>query len=100
MVRTSLLVVFFGSLAFGQQFAGFDIGSLNRSVDPCVDFYKFSCGGWQTKNPLPAESPPLAAVKLMTPTRPIANAALTPAACESPDRYLTSPRPAVAAARL
>jgi putative endopeptidase len=55
MVRTSLLVVFFGSLAFGQQFAGFDIGSLNRSVDPCVDFYKFSCGGWQTKNPLPSD---------------------------------------------
>ena len=55
MVRTSLLVVFFGSLAFGQQFAGFDLGSLNRSVDPCADFYKFSCGGWQTKNPLPSD---------------------------------------------
>jgi putative endopeptidase len=55
MLRTSLLVVFFGGFAFGQQFSGFDIGSLNRSVDPCVDFYKFSCGGWQTKNPLPSD---------------------------------------------
>ena len=55
MVRTSLLVVFFGSLAFGQQFNGFDLGSLDRSVDPCVNFYKFSCGGWQTKNPLPSD---------------------------------------------
>jgi len=29
--------------------------SLDRSVDPCTDFYKFSCGGWQTKNPIPAD---------------------------------------------
>ena len=24
-----------------------DVTSLDRSVDPCVDFYKFSCGGWE-----------------------------------------------------
>jgi putative endopeptidase len=24
-----------------------DVTSLDRSADPCVDFYKFSCGGWQ-----------------------------------------------------
>jgi putative endopeptidase len=32
-----------------------DVTSLDRSVDPCVDFYKFSCGGWQKKNPIPAD---------------------------------------------
>jgi putative endopeptidase len=32
-----------------------DVNSLDRSVDPCVDFYKFSCGGWQTHNPIPAD---------------------------------------------
>ena len=32
-----------------------DVNSLDRSVDPCVDFYKFSCGGWQTRNPIPAD---------------------------------------------
>ena len=32
-----------------------DLTSLDRSVDPCVDFYKFSCGGWIKNNPLPAD---------------------------------------------
>ena len=32
-----------------------DVTSLDRSVDPCVDFYKFSCGGWQKNNPIPAD---------------------------------------------
>ncbi|MEI9981185.1 MAG: M13 family metallopeptidase [Edaphobacter sp.] len=32
-----------------------DVSSLDRSVDPCVDFYKFSCGGWQKNNPIPAD---------------------------------------------
>ena len=32
-----------------------DVTSLDRTVDPCVDFYKFSCGGWQTRNPIPAD---------------------------------------------
>lgn len=29
------------------------LGSLDRSVDPCQDFYNFACGGWMRKNPLP-----------------------------------------------
>ena len=32
-----------------------DLSSMDRSVDPCVDFYKFTCGGWQKKNPIPAD---------------------------------------------
>lgn len=32
-----------------------DVTSLDRSVDPCVDFYKFSCGGWMKNNPIPAD---------------------------------------------
>jgi len=32
-----------------------DTSSLDRSVDPCVDFYKFTCGGWEKNNPIPAD---------------------------------------------
>ena len=32
-----------------------DLTSLDRTVDPCTDFYKFTCGGWQTHNPIPAD---------------------------------------------
>ena len=32
-----------------------DVTSLDRSIDPCEDFYKFSCGGWEKNNPIPAD---------------------------------------------
>ena len=32
-----------------------DITSLDRKVDPCVDFYAYTCSGWQKKNPIPSD---------------------------------------------
>jgi putative endopeptidase len=32
-----------------------DVSSMDKSVDPCVDFYTYSCGGWQRKNPIPPD---------------------------------------------
>jgi putative endopeptidase len=48
-------VVLASGLANAQANPGFAITSLDRSADPCVDFYKFSCGGWMAANPLPAD---------------------------------------------
>ncbi len=35
--------------------SGFDASALDKSVDPCVDFYQFSCGTWLKKNPIPPD---------------------------------------------
>ncbi len=32
-----------------------DVSAMDRSVDPCVDFYHYTCGGWQKNNPIPAD---------------------------------------------
>src|SRR5664279_3161804 len=32
-----------------------DVSAMDRSVDPCVDFYRYSCAGWEQKNPIPAD---------------------------------------------
>ena len=60
VLSLSLLTI---QTAFAQQSAGpalpyspsLDVSSMDRTVDPCVDLYKFSCGGWQAKNPIPPD---------------------------------------------
>lgn len=32
-----------------------DIDSMDRSIDPCVDFFTYSCGGWIKSNPIPPD---------------------------------------------
>src|SRR6201999_3936689 len=36
------------------QEVGLEASSLDRTADPCVDFYQFACGGWMAKNQIPA----------------------------------------------
>src|ERR1700685_1872697 len=62
--HTSLLaltLVAFLSIANAQQPAtakpepALDVTSMDRSVDPCVDFFAYSCGGWIKNNPIPPD---------------------------------------------
>jgi putative endopeptidase len=32
-----------------------DLNSMDRTVDPCVNFYLYSCGGWKKNNPIPPD---------------------------------------------
>ena len=34
-----------------------DLASVNRSVEPCQNFYRFACGNWIGSNPIPADQP-------------------------------------------
>jgi endothelin-converting enzyme/putative endopeptidase len=47
------------SLATAQQSAthepALDATSMDRTIDPCVDFFAYSCGGWIKRNPIPPD---------------------------------------------
>src|SRR5215510_1529669 len=32
-----------------------DLTAIDQSVDACVDFYRYACGGWQKQNPIPPD---------------------------------------------
>jgi putative endopeptidase len=32
-----------------------NLESMDKSIDPCVNLYQYSCGRWQTQNPIPAD---------------------------------------------
>src|SRR5687768_13462653 len=34
---------------------GLEAASLDRSADPCTDFFQYSCGGWLAANEIPAD---------------------------------------------
>ncbi len=38
-----------------REIPAFDINAIDKTIDPCVDFYQYSCGTWIKNNPVPPD---------------------------------------------
>ena len=69
LIGVCLLLAMLGGVAAGQNsklssasqepvlpyIPSLDLSSMEKTADPCLNFYQYSCGGWKKNNPIPAD---------------------------------------------
>jgi putative endopeptidase len=67
--RIASALLFCGGIAVAQSTAkpsqsapvepnapvSFDVNAIDKTADPCTDFYDYACGNWRKNNPIPAD---------------------------------------------
>jgi putative endopeptidase len=43
------------SSSIPREIPAFDVNAIDKSIDPCVDFYQYACGTWMKNNPVPPD---------------------------------------------
>src|SRR5690349_20173818 len=54
---TSLLAILLCELCVFAQTAGLDLSAIDKTANPCQDFYQYANGTWLAKNLIPAAYP-------------------------------------------
>lgn len=53
-MRPIYAVLFFASALCGQ-YTGFSPANLDKTADPCTNFFQYACGTWVKNNPIPSD---------------------------------------------
>jgi len=66
---------------------GIDEAAMDKSADPCDDFYRYACGGWATAHPVPADRPSFGRFsELLDRNQDVLHTILEAAAADKPGR--------------